>query len=98
MEKSHAAQLNYMAAQCKRSVLNSVREVAGPAAGLLEINHRNHPCINSALEAATLVRFIPLVLFSSSCTHAFVASFKWSANPHPQHYVYHILKIVGKPS
>lgn len=94
MEKSHAAQLNYMAAQCKRSVFNSVREVAGPAAGLLEINHRNHPCTNSALEAATLVRFMPLVLFSSSCTHAFVASFKWSAT----HYVYHILKIVGKPS
>lgn len=76
MEKSHAAQLNYMAAQCKRSVLNSVREVAGPAAGSLEINHRTHPCINSAGEAATLVCFIPFMLFCSSCTHAFVPSFK----------------------
>lgn len=76
MEKSHAAQLNYMAAQCKRSVLNSDREVAAPAAGSLEINYRNHPCINSAGEAATLVRFIPFRLFCSSCTHTFVASLK----------------------
>lgn len=53
MEKSHAAQLNYMAAQCKQSVLNYVREVAGPAAGPLKINHTNHPCMNSVLEAAS---------------------------------------------
>lgn len=71
MEKSHAAQLNYTAAQCKRSVLNYVREVAGPAAGVLEINHTNHPCMNPALEAATLRHFRPFMLFSSSCTHAF---------------------------
>lgn len=73
MEKPHAAQLNYMAAQCKRSVLNSVREVAGQAAGLLEINHRNHPCVNSALEAATPVGFIPfnayfLIVYTCICS------------------------------
>lgn len=49
IEKSHAAQLNYMAAQCKRSVLDYVGDVAGPAAGFLKIDHTNHLCMNSAL-------------------------------------------------
>lgn len=75
MEKSHTAQLNYMAAQCKRSVLNYVREVAGPAAGFLKINHANHQCMKPALEAATLVHFIPFLLISSSCAHVFVTIF-----------------------
>lgn len=79
MENSHAAQLNYMADQCKRCVLNSAREVAGPAAGLLKINQRNHPCINSAREAATRVHFIPSMVFPHR--DAFAASFKWSAPP-----------------
>lgn len=75
MEKSHTAQLNYTAAQCKRSVLNYVREVAGPAAGFLKINHANHPCMNPALEAATRVHFIAFLLISSSWTRVFVTIF-----------------------